>query len=226
MPEEGLRRWADGLLNLLYPPKCTFCHDLLEPEEQAEGICRRCRASLVLQKDRLKGEFFTSGLYCFSYEGHVRKSIHRFKFGGRKEYAAVYARLLRSRIGEDADIRGADLITHVPTNPQNIRRRGYDHIALLAGHLSRELEIPAATCLRKTRRTRAMYGLRPHERRANILGAIEICCPREQIAGKTVILTDDLFTTGATASECSRVLRMAGAQKVFVLTVARTEKSD
>lgn len=225
MSERGVRWWIDWALDLLYPPKCTFCHRLLEPDEREGRICRRCRAALEIQQDPLRGEFFNRGVYCFPYRGYVRKSIHRFKFGGRKEYAAVYAGLLLERIREDREICGADLITHVPTNRQNLRRRGYDHAALLAGHLAGELGIPAVTCLRRTRKTKAMYGLRPHERRANILGAIEICCPAEQIAGKTVILTDDIFTTGATAGECSRVLRMAGAGKVFVLTVAKTEKS-
>ena len=212
------------LLDLLYPPKCVVCHKLLESSRAP--VCPHCMDNLPEHDGADPHVRFADRCVatCF-YEEPLRTSIHRFKFGGRKEYAAVYAGLLLERIREDREICGADLITHVPTNRQNLRRRGYDHAALLAGHLAGELGIPAVTCLRRTRKTKAMYGLRPHERRANILGAIEICCPAEQIAGKTVILTADICTTGATAGECSRVLRMAGAGKVFVLTVAKTEKS-
>ena len=210
-----LKQLLDRLLDLLFPPKCTFCHDLLEGEDIPLRVCSRCREKLVMMQDPLKGEFFDSGAYCFTYEGMVRKSNHRFKFNGRKEYAADYACYLLQ----------ADLITWVPTNRKNERKRGYSHAALLARHVAEGMGIPCVETMEKTRETRGMYGLKPHERRANILGAVKVSCEREQLAGKKVLMIDDIFTTGATAGECARVLRMAGAEKVFVLTVAKTEKS-
>lgn len=220
-----LKQLLDRLLDLLFPPKCTFCHDLLEGEDIPLRVCSRCREKLVMMQDPLKGEFFDSGAYCFTYEGMVRKSIHRFKFNGRKEYAAVYARYLLQRLEGETDLQQADLITWVPTNRKNERKRGYSHAALLARHVAEGMGIPCVETMEKTRETRGMYGLKPHERRANILGAVKVSCEREQLAGKKVLMIDDIFTTGATAGECARVLRMAGAEKVFVLTVAKTEKS-
>ncbi len=221
----GAKIWISHLLDLLFPPKCTFCHDLLEAEEKAGRICTRCQRELQPERLALQGEFLDGGLSIYIYEGHVRRSIHRFKFNGRKEYAPVYARLLCS-IAESVEwIKEAELVTFVPTNRRNERKRGYNHAALLAEHIAQNLGLHFRPMLSKTRETKAMYGLKPYERRANIMGAIKVACEPEQIIGKTILLIDDIFTTGATAGECARMLRMAGAAKVFVLTVAKTDKS-
>lgn len=217
--------WMDRLLDLLFPPKCIFCHELLMDEEREGRICTRCRAELVPGRLPIEGEFLDGGLSIFVYEGDVRHSLHRFKFNGRKEYAPVYARLLCGIVEEIDWAESMDIVTYVPTNRKNERRRGYNHAALLAECVAGRLKLPFVPTMEKVRETKGMYGLKPHERRANILGAIKVFCEVEQICGKTVLLIDDIFTTGATAGECARVLRMAGAAKVFVLTVAKTGKS-
>ena len=214
-----------GLLDLLFPPKCVFCHELLEDAEKERGVCVRCEAALRMMSVGFKGEFFERAVSCFVYEGNVRRSIHRFKFGGRKEYAAVYGRYLLARLESEPAMCAVDLVTFVPTNRTNVRKRGYQHAALLAGRVAEGLGRPCVELLVKTRKTRGMYGLQAGERRANILGAVKISCNAEQIRGKRVLIIDDIFTTGTTAGECSRVLRMAGAEKVFVLTVAKTDKT-
>lgn len=213
-----------GLLDLVYPPKCVFCGGLLEKGE--EGICGDCAGKLEYlgHHGRFKGEFFEEGFSCFGYGGDVRHSIHRFKFGGHKEYAAVYAKCLAEASRGNEAIESCDIVTSTPTNARNIKKRGYDHSALLARDFAKETGMTYLKTLVKTRETEAMFGLKPDERRANIMGAIDILPVREQIEGKTVLLIDDIFTTGATAGECARVLRTGGAGKVFVLTVAKTEK--
>ena len=220
----GRSLW-ERVLDLLFPPKCTFCHELLAESELEDRICAQCLAELQPQQIQLSGEFLDGGYSLFSYEGKVRQSIHRFKFNGRKEYAPVYARLLSTEVRQAEWIEKIDVVTYVPTNCRNVRKRGYNHAALLAKYVAFNLRLDMIPMLEKTRETQGMYGLKPHERRANIMGAIKISCNTEQIAGKNVLLVDDIFTTGATAGECAGVLRMAGAAKVFVLTVAKTEKS-
>ncbi len=176
-------------LDLLFPPKCTFCHELLEGEDIPGRVCSRCRGQLEFIAEELKGEFFARGLSCFAYRDHVRASIHRFKFNGRKEYAPIYARYMLARIEGEEDLHEVDLVTWVPTNRKNLRKRGYQHAALLARHVAEGLAVPSMETMEKNRETRGMYGLRPHERRANILGAIKICCPVEQIRGRKVLIT-------------------------------------
>ena len=217
-------RILDRLLDLLYPPRCVFCREIIERENG--GICPDCREKLALLDNDLtmSGEFFERGAACLPYSGSVRESIHRFKFGGRKEYAGTYAQLLCNRVRDDGDICSCDIVTSPPTNRRNIRKRGYDHAGLLAERAAGLMGIGYVRCFEKSRETKAMFGLHPAERRSNIMGAIALAVPSEQIAEKNVLIIDDIFTTGATMSECARVLKMGGAKKVFVLTVAKTEK--
>ena len=215
----------DRLLDLLFPPKCVFCHGLLDEDDSKRGICSSCYEKVIPSVHLFEGEFFDRGAAAYIYSGNIRESLHRFKFGGRKEYASVYADLLIKAFGDSPLITEADVIVSVPTNRFNLRKRGYDHTGLLAHRLAEKSGKDYLNVLSKTRRTRPMFGLKPNERKANILGSIEVRSHAEQIGGKTVLLTDDIFTTGATASECARVLKQAGAEKVFVITVAKTEKS-
>lgn len=211
------------LLDLLYPPRCVFCREFLQ--KTGDTVCQRCRTELSVGFERrLSGEFFDKGLSCFAYQGSVRHSIHRFKFGGQKEYGDTYARFLRDIALEDDEIPGCDIVTAVPTNRKHIRKRGYDHSAILARSTAQMMGKEYLPVFKKLRNTLPMFGLKPEQRRANILGAIGLLCPAEQIRDKRVLIIDDIFTTGATAGECARVLKSQGTEKVYILTVAKTVK--
>ncbi len=211
------------ILDFLFPPRCVFCHDFLKRDEFEGKICARCLSKVISPESRKAGggEFFSKALSLMDYDSDMRKSIHRFKFSGAKGYARVYAGMLAFAIAEDSEIASADIITYVPTNPKNIRRRGYNHTRLLAEELSALCTKPVVESLKKIRSTSPMYGLKPHERRANILGAIGLAAGHELLQGKSVLLVDDLITTGATAAECARVLLSGGCKKVYLATVAR-----
>lgn len=203
------------ILRMLFPPKCMFCGALLP--RGTEEICVKCRDEIVLcaaAHKTEKGAFLTKVVTALPYEDKVRKAVQRFKFQGRQSYARPLARILSYAVNKKL---GApyDLITFVPTNARNLRRRGYNHAELLARELAGFSDTPCAETLRKTRRTKPMYGLKPAERRANALGAFTRCCPESLIRGKTILLVDDVFTTGATMSECARMLREGGANCVY-----------
>ena len=120
---------------------------------------------------------------------------------------------------------GFDCLTWVPVSRLRKLRRGYDQVELLARAISAELELPAEALLIKHRDNRANSGLRtPEERRANVLGVYRAAAP-DRIAGKRVLLLDDIVTTGATASECARVLLTAGAEEVIFAAVAAATSS-
>ena len=157
------------------------------------------------------------------YTGDVRKSLHRYKFGKARHYAAVYGRLLAMRILRD--LPQADIITWVPVSRKRLRQRGYDQVRLLAEAVSPELGIPAEPLLNKFRDNQPNSGLKtPEERRANVLGAYK-AVGQEHFRGKRVLLLDDIITTGATASECARVLLTAGAEEVIFAAVAAATSS-
>lgn len=215
-----------GFLDLLFPPKCAFCHKILPKDCRKDGICPECMEGLKKTEITSVGKCeFTDGVYsCQAYNGNVRKSIHRFKFGGRQEYSRIYADMMAKRIIGGLGRLDIGLVTYVPTNKSHIRKRGYDHGRLIAKYTAEKLELDEIECFGKCRETKPMYGLSPSQRRANILGAISLTCKKEHIMGKNVLITDDIFTTGASVSECARLLKSAGAGRVYVLTVAKTEK--
>lgn len=211
--------WA-ALMRLLFPPRCMFCDSRLP--SGVEEVCEQCRKKIVLSNApslHEKGAFYASATAAMVYEGDVRKALHRFKFQGRQTYAPAMARMMAYAVETKIDA-APEIVTHVPTNRHNLRVRGYDHARLLAEELARRRELPYVHALRKTRRTKPMFGLHPAERRANVLGAFEVCCDPARIKGKIVLLVDDILTTGSTMSECARMLRSAGAAEVYGVAFA------
>ena len=204
-------------LDLLFPRKCAFCHRLLERDER--GTCNAC-AKLLLHMDAQEksGEFFSACAAALPYEEPVRGSIRRYKFSGRREYAAVYAPILAACIRERLDGK-FDAVTWVPVSAKRLRRRGYDQAELLARQTAALLGAPVFRMLKKRRNNPAQSTLPADRRRANVLGAYE-AVDADAFSGKRVLLIDDVVTTGATLSECSRVLRTAGANDVVCAAFA------
>ena len=212
---------AGFFLDLLFPPKCVFCGRLLRRGES--GMCPGCQRELPWLTEgaaEQKGEFFSLCVSPLRYQDKVRDSIHRYKFSGRQGYARIYGALVAQCISDHLAGR-YDLITWVPLSRARRRERGYDQAFLLANAAALALGDVAVETLRKERHTRAQSSLEDESaRRANVLGAYEIVDP-ELIEGKRVLLVDDVITTGATISECARILRTFGAADVVCATLAR-----
>ena len=205
------------LTELLFPRKCILCRSFLGKEET--DLCRRCRVdSPEYPFGKKKVPRIGELTAVWMYEGDVRRSMHRYKFGTARHYAAAYGRLMAMRIQQD--LPDFDVITWVPVSAKRLRRRGFDQVELLAKAVSAELNVPAEKLLNKFRDNQANSGLKtPAERRANVLGVYK-AVGQEHLRGKRVLLLDDVVTTGATASECARVLLTAGAEEVYFAAVA------
>lgn len=215
----------NAILKLLFPPKCMLCG---MPLRENEEICGDCRQKVLLNTapPRMeKGAFFEKAAAGLWYETHVRNAVHGLKYREKQNYARPLARVMtyayQHKIGEECD-----LIAFVPTNPSTLRKRGYDQAQLLAEALSEMLDIPWVQALEKTRETQPMHGLKPDARRANVLGAYRVCCQADLLRGKRVLLVDDILTTGSTLSECARMLKAAGALRVYGLCAAATRKTS
>lgn len=212
-----MRRIISWLLDLIYPPKCVFCRSLLGENET--DLCRNCRASLPkVEKMLRKGEFFTECVSVYYYDELVRESLHRFKFQSMEQYATAYGRLIAMDILSKE--LSFDVLTWVPISRKRRRERGYDQAKLLAEAVAKELHLTCTETLRKDRHNPAQ-SLQPTAaaRKANVLGVYSVVSP-QSIADKRVLLIDDIITTGATLSECSRVLCTAGAKSVCCATLA------
>ncbi len=209
------------IVSWLFPPKCILCGRLLGKEEL--DLCRVCRLEAPEYKGKSSPQFLDSFAAVWYYEGNVRKSLLRYKFGGARSYAAGYGRLLAMRLTEKHP-EGFDCLTWIPTHPLRRLRRGYDQVALLGKAVGRELGIKPVPLLRKIRHNPAQSGIHDAaRRRANVQGVYRLI-PGKPIAGQRILLLDDILTTGATAGEAARVLKEAGAKEVHCAVIAAARK--
>lgn len=206
------------ILEILYPPKCVLCRDLLSKEET--DLCHSCRKNApCFEGHRRDLHFVQDYTAVWFYENDARGSILRYKFSNARSYAAAYSRMIAMRVSQDLPEK-IDLVTWVPLGPKGLAKRGYDQVELLAGPAARELELPIRRLLKKIREDKVQSSLEtPEERRANVLGAYALL-DRDWVEGRNILLLDDVITTGATLSECARLLREAGAKNVYCAAVA------
>lgn len=218
----GLKQYLTGLM---FPQKCPFCRGILRDGEKSGGVCAECEAKLPYtaspRSDKL-GEFFDFCISPLYYRGVVRSAVLRFKFSGAVSSAAIFARMMADAVSNEPEAQ-FDIVTWAPISKKRLKRRGYDQSKLLAARLAEKLSAELIEALVKTRHTPPQSGLEGQaRRRANVSGAYE-AMPGVKVSGKRILLVDDILTTGATLSECSRMLLMAGAESVICVTAARTE---
>ncbi|MFY9562520.1 MAG: ComF family protein [Terriglobales bacterium] len=160
----------------------------------------------------------------------MRDLIHLLKYQQVRPAAAVLGRMLAETVVrvETTLPAGVMAVVPVPLHSQKQAQRGFNQSGLIARAALKQLARPErfqmlANALARCRETGSQIGLTRHQRRENLRGAFAVIDP-DQVLKRDILLVDDVFTTGTTASECARVLRRAGATRVWVATVARTLK--
>lgn len=215
-----------SFLHIFFPPKCVLCRRLLSESET--DLCRDCREHQPeYTGNKIKLSFLAQWTGLWYYKENVRQSILRYKFYGQRSYADAYGRLLAMKLLKEG-WEDTDVLTWAPISRQRKFRRGYDQVELFGRVVAEELGMELVPTLRKVLHTKPQSTLGSvSHRRANILGAYEVIDPG-LVQDKRVLLLDDIITTGATASECARVLLTAGAKevKLATLAVASHEKSS
>ncbi len=235
-------------IDLLYPSRCLICRAFLDQEREPDGgsgaICATCLGSFSrlvsptcpicgrpflsgIQEDHVceeclrKRPFFEKTAAPYVYDGPIMDAIHRFKYQGKAHMAKALGPLLAS-FGKDFLVKETGVvIMPVPLHPKRLRQRGYNQSLLLARHLAQGLGFCIDfMSLRRVRDTQVQTGLKREERRKNVKKAFEVV-DRRAVKGKTILLVDDVATTGSTLNECARVLRKAGCEKVYGLVLAR-----
>lgn len=208
----------------LFPPRCVLCRTLLEKEQT--DLCRSCREKdLEVSKEKIKFSFLARWCAVWYYKDDVRKSLLRYKFGRKRNYAASYARFLAMKL-QHRGMDHPDVLSWIPVSSLRRWKRGFDQSQTLALAVARELGIPAVKTLKKIRHTPPQSGIgKADARRANVLGAYRVTDP-ETIRDQSVLLLDDILTTGATASECAKTLLLAGAREVSCAVVAVASHSN
>ena len=215
---------AETILDLLIPPRCAFCGAIMPRRES--GVCAACEKSLPFrpagQVMRKAGQFDCA--VTFYYEGAVRSGIHAMKFRRQRQRARVFARYLAQTAAEELGGR-FDAVTYVPVSPLRRFSRGYDQSRLLAEACARIWQEKSVKTLRKVRNNPPQSSVKtPAQRRANVLGVYRPL-PHADIAGKRLLLIDDVVTTGSTLEACAQTLLLAGAKSVVCAALAGDRKS-
>lgn len=220
----------ESILNLIYPPRCIFCQQLLDYSAVLH-ICSPCYTKLpfsesaIIRTSQEDEESYCDGaMSVFEYTGMVKESLIRFKFYNKPGYYRTYARLIADKLGKLTDIKGYDIVMSVPLHKHKEFIRGYNQAYLISKALSRFVKIRECSgALKRERYTESQSLLDRQRRNQNVKGAFSVRLPKK-VKGKSILLVDDILTTGSTLEECSRVLKQAGAVKVFAVVVATGRK--
>ncbi len=242
------RLCGSPLVNISRLPVCRPCLSDIRPI--AGGVCSRC-GERVLSPYAVGGDPgenccglcrrmeppFARAVAYGSYDGGLRELIHLLKYEHVRPAAAVLGRMLAEAVSglDSCWTRRPVMVVPVPLHARKLRQRGFNQSELVARAAIRQDAIKlGARCgrmelhpgiLERRRETQSQTGLTRHQRRENIRGSFAVAQAAE-IAGREILLVDDVFTTGTTVSECARILRRAGASKIYVATAARTLKAD
>lgn len=207
---------------------CRACLELWAGLGEGMGICERCGRfgtnfghSKICRECQAETPYYVLARGVAPYEGPVRDALSLFKFAGKQELALPLGELMAGLVKELFPYRTFAGVVPVPLYAARERERRFNQAALLAGVISRRLQISLAErALYRERETSSQTSLTRANRRASVYGAFKAGEDALRLRGKGVLLVDDVFTTGATVGECCRILRDAGAGPVYVVTLA------
>ncbi len=234
-----------GAWDAVWPARCPLCNDLLSGFSR-QGLCQACQetvrvinnplckicgmpflegsepASLMCGYCQKKSPAFDVARAYGRYKGALAQAIKDFKFRNARTLLPALADMLIKADQRSLSVREVDRVIPVPLHPKKLREREFNQAADLAKPLAGKRGAPLELAnLVTTRPTEHQAGLSINQRRMNVRGAFKLKKP-DKVKDARVMLVDDVLTTGATANECAKVLKKAGASQVLVITVART----
>ncbi len=193
--------------------KCVKCSTPLDAV-YGDMLCRRCR----------KKRYFDKVISPFLYKDQIKRALIRYKFYGRKSYARTFASCIFLELNKFPEIYDCiDAVTFVPIHPIRLGTRGYNQSELIAEYISEMAGFPLLKTLKCTRYSKPL-SKQQHKNRSNIVKGLFKNLKNVNTQGLNILLVDDVITTGATLSECARMLKNAGTKKIFCVTVCATPK--
>ena len=226
---------GEGPLAVLFPPRCLLCE---KPTSRLNILCDECITNLpYLEGPRCskcqeplsdpsldlcracgtRERYFDRAISLGPYDGAWGKLVRSLKFDKEPAVARFLSARMADFLHAEDPFGNIDIITYVPMTRRALHARGFNQASLLAHGLARRIHRPVVQLLRKVRETSPQARLSARKRRKNLRGVFHSI---RSVSGK-VLLVDDIFTTGSTVEECAHVLKNAGCEEVFVLSVAR-----
>lgn len=224
-------KYPDRLCDLLYPRRCPVCDRPVQPF--GGKICRECEGELIpvtgpvcmkcgkplrdeeefCQDCLIREHVYDRGIALYTY-GSIRRTLYRLKYAGRGEYADYLGEEMARRLGRRILAWKPDALVPVPLHPVREKKRGYNQAALLAGVLGRQLGVPVVNdWLIRTQNTRPQKELSGEKRRNNLKKAFKIV--RDDVKLNTIVIIDDIYTTGSTVDAAALECRGAGVRKIY-----------
>lgn len=230
-------KYYNGMLEWIFPRHCPICDEIIARKEIL--ICRECRKKVeIISSPRCmkcgkaisndtkeycydcekKEHHFIKGRAVFSY-GSVAASLYRFKYAKRAEYADFYAEEVVKHLGKEIKTWNADAMIPVPLHRSRYNARGFNQAEILAFKIGERLQIPVnCKLIKRVHKTIPQKQLNPLERQNNLKKAFKIC--QNDVKLKTIIVVDDIFTTGSTIDAMAIEMKKMQIEKVYFVTLA------
>lgn len=218
-------------INAVFPMKCIFCGKILTLYSENE-ICEECQKELFFLYNNSPQIIFAGSdtdycdgiVFVCEYNGIVKNSIIKYKFYDKPGYHRAFANIIYKKLLKTKEYSDIDIILSVPLHKKRESIRGYNQSLLISRQLSKIMKIKETSyVLRRTVNTEAQSSLDKSARMKNVKNAFEVIFT-DDIKNKSILLIDDILTTGNTINECCKVLKRAGANKVFAAVIASGRK--
>ena len=214
----------EKIINLIYPQTCGICGKL-----NPNSLCKKCEINLKKHKDiniikngeEIENKYFNELMYIFKYEGQIRKLILDYKFNEKSYIYLTFVNFLLKNEKIFENIKKYDTIIPVPISKKRQKTRGYNQSLLIAREISQILHIELQeNCLLKTKNIIEQSKLNKEQREQNIQNVYELK-NGQILTNKKILLIDDIYTTGSTVRECSKILQSGKPKAIDVLVLAK-----
>ena len=211
---------GETIVYIIYPPICPICREIVD--ERGE-LCPNC-ASKVFHINTGKNlpEILSGVLRITKYRGGTREILRKLKFDNNLSVLPAIKKMLDA-VADNADIKnflaGIDAATFVPLHADRLKTRGYNQTELIFSDWLKAQNLPTGNFLVRQKSTAHLYSYNFAERQQILQDAFALA-DGVDVRGKNILIVDDIYTTGATTAECARILKNAGAAKIFVMAFA------
>lgn len=205
---------------MVYPPICPLCQKIVEERHQ---LCDDCAKNIISIEETKNFPAPISGVIRVTkYRGGSRKLLRKLKFDSNTTILDALQKILY-RVSDRDEIKNflgkIDIATFVPLHADRLKKRGYNQTELIFKEWLISQHLPTENLLLRIKATPHLFKYNPAERKEILKGAFSLA-ESVEVAGKNILIVDDIFTTGATAAGCAEVLKNAGAKKIFVMAFA------